>query len=481
MLTSICLLTCALAPMQAPPSGGSDWLLSPRLARAQELVYRGTFAEETLGRGVQFSRNFRLENRVFVINVMPQASEVVLFTVLREQVGGPIREPGARNTEPGSVRLESATITGQGRVTVAGGRALQVPLIGLPVLEGEAVIPVPNGRVSLNRPWEISEEGRPAMVWTVVGTESLAGSPCLKITGVQQSEDWERPRADRAAWRRQDKVWLSTRAGIVCRLERVIEHREAAHREPTQRSTMKYDLESSINYPGQLYDDRNREITHARSFEQSAAALLQDPAHMVPERIDALLTKIKFYLDNQPPTPYREAVVQVQRRLQAVRQGHAAPAPLATSGSALATASVGQPAPDFVVPGITTREDVRLRRVVGRPALLIFYNPTSASAEELLRFAQKLQDENPAQLTVLALSMSEDVDAAVKQHADLKLGFPVGAGKGLRLSYLIEATPKLVLLDSNGVVRAGYVGWGSEIPGAVSEELRRWLRPPSPR
>jgi peroxiredoxin len=478
MVTSILFLACALTPAQAP---GPDWLLTPRLSRAQELVYKGTFAEETLGRSVQFSRNYRIESRVFVLNALAQSNEVILYTVLREQLGGAVRPAGMKLEEPSSVRLEPGTITAQGRVTLAGGRLLQIPLGGPPVLDCPAVVPVPNHRVALNQPWEIPEEGRPATVWTVVGTENLGGNPCLKVTGVQTSDDWDRPRADRASWRREDKVWLSTRAGTVTRMERVIELREAAHREPTQRTTTKYELESSIAYPGQLFDDRNREIAHARAFEESAAPLLQDPARAGGEATDAVLTKIKFYLDNQPPTPYREAVVQLRRRLEAMRQGRAAPALPVTSGAALATASLGQAAPDFVVPGITTSEDVRLKRVVGRPALLVFYTPTSGSADELLRFAQKLQDENPAQLTVLALSMSEDVEAARKQHADLKLGFPVGSGKGLRLSYLLDATPKLVLLDSAGVVRASYVGWGSEIPGAVTEELRRWLKPPSPR
>ena len=251
----------------------------------------------------------------------------------------------------------------------------------------------------------------------------------MKLTAVQQSDEWDRPRANRAAWRRQDKVWLSTRTGIVSRLERVIETRDAAHREPTQRSTTKYDLESSIAYPGQLFDDRHREIMHARTFEQAAAPLMQDPARAGNETTDALLAKLKFYLDNQPPTPYREAIVQVRRRLEAVRQGRAAPMVVTGSGSAMATAALGQSAPDFVVPGITTHEDVRLKRTLGRPTLLVFYTPASPAAEELLRFAQKLQDENPAQLTVLALSMSEDVDAASRQHADLKLGFPVARAR----------------------------------------------------
>ena len=33
--------------------------------------------------------------------------------------------------------------------------------------------------------------------------------------GVQQTEDWDRPRADRGAWRRQEVVWISPRTGLA--------------------------------------------------------------------------------------------------------------------------------------------------------------------------------------------------------------------------------------------------------------------------
>jgi peroxiredoxin len=311
------------------------------------------------------------------------------------------------------------------------------------------------------------------MTWTVAGLENVLGNPCVKLSGLQESEDWDHPRADHMAWRRRDQVWLSTRTGIPCRVERTIEQREPAHREPTQRTVTRYDLESSMPYPGQLYDDRLREITHARTFAESAAPLLRDPGRYGATAADGILAKINHYVDTQPPTPYREAVLQVKRRIEAAKLGRSTPATPAAVAP-LATASLGQPAPDFVVPGITSKEQVRLRKLLGRPTLLIFYSPTSATAEEMLNFAQKLHTSSPTPVTVIGLAITEDIDAVVKQYKDLKLTFPVGVGKGLRLSYQVEATPKVVLLDGDGVVRSSYVGWGSEIPGALTGELGRW-------
>ena len=75
---------------------------------------------------------------------------------------------------------------------------------------------------------------------------------------------------------------------------------------------------------------------------------------------------------------------------------------------------------------------------------------------------------------MLALSMSGDPDAARKQRADLKLTVPVLDGTGLRISYDVDGTPKLMLLDADGVLRGEYTGWGRETPDEVMGDLRRW-------
>ena len=41
------------------------------------------------------------------------------------------------------------------------------------------------------------------------------------------------------------------------------------------------------------------------------------------------------------------------------------------------------------------------------------------------------------------------LDAVLKQYADLKLQFPLATGNGLRQTYAVESTPKLVVLDAS--------------------------------
>jgi peroxiredoxin len=474
MLATLCLMSCALAPTQA--ASGSEWLLTPRLSRGQELVYRGTFTEESLGRGVQFLRSYRLQSRVFVLDSSPDGADVAFFTTLKLRTGADPANVAQASPENGSIRLETVRLNPQGRVLSDRAAELLVPLNGPATAECQAIVEVPKNRVGANQRWEVLEAGRPARIWTVAGLEPVNGTSCVKITGIQQSEDWDQPRADRTAWRRQDVVWLSPRFGIAYRVERTIEQREPARREATQRMVTRFELENTLVYPGQLFEDRYREIRQYQSFVETAAPLWHEPGKYPAGAYEALLAKINAHVESRPPTPYREAIVHLRGRVEAVRSGHV---PLATVPDAgpRPVAAVGQLAPDFVVNALTTKQPVRLQRLLGRPILLVFYSPSSRYAEELLRFVQGLQDKNAADLTVLGLAVSEDNETVLKQYADLKLQIPLAAGKGLRQTYAVESTPKLVVLDADGVVRGAYIGWGREIPDSVAEELKRWQRP----
>jgi peroxiredoxin len=491
MVATLCLLSCVLVtaqpadhppaalpqnPLGAPRSSrlgegsNGEWQLGPKLVRAQELVYRGSFTEEVIGGGVQLNRAYRLESRVFILDVTNRGLEAAFFTVLKQRGG-----PNERNedTAPSSVRLELARVDGQGHLEADPG--LTVPLEGPAMLECEAFVETPRDSVHLDQTWQVSEEGRPTRSWQIVGTEMVNGTSCVKLAGSQQSDDWDHPRADRTAWRRQDLVWISPRLGIAYRVERTIERREPARDKPTQKSVVRYELESSIPYPQKLYEDRRQEITQAHAFWESAAPLLGQPGKFGPQ-LEVLQAKITHHLDRQPPTPYREAVLQVKRRVEAARRGESPPAPLPEPVTpTVSVATTGLTAPDFTATDFGTRELVHLKRWLGKPVVLVFYAPSSPTAEDLLHFAQSLQDTYKEQVNVLGMAMSDDADAVRKQRDTLHVSFPLLNGSGLRHSYSVEATPKVVVLDATGIVRSGYVGWGSETPNAVAEDVKRWL------
>lgn len=477
MIATLCMCCCVVVVAQ--PVERNDWLLVPRLSRAQELVYRGSFTEEAAGTGVQFSRTYRFESRVFVLDTPPQGADVTFLTVLRlrnQPATGVARVSGpAEDASIYSVRLELARVDLQGRVTAEAGSSIANPIDGPPTIEWGAFVEVPRNRLGPDQTWEVNEEGRPVRGWKVAGTETINGISCVKLVGTQQSDDWDRPRADRTAWKRQDLVWMSSRLGIAQRVERTIERREPGRKEPTQKSVLSYELESNLQYPGQLFADRKREVQQARAFTESAAPLLAAPAKMGPQ-LEALTSKINLHLETQPPTPYRDAILQVKRRVEAARRGETPPAlPSENPGAAPTVVALGQLAPDFVAPDFTSTESARLRRFQGKPVLMVFYNPSSRTADDLLRFAQKVQEGHRDQATVIGLAMTTDADRVRKQLNELRLEFILLNGQGLTISYGVEATPKMVLLDAEGMVRGSYVGWGTETADEVTAELKKWV------
>jgi hypothetical protein len=106
---------------------------------------------------------------------------------------------------------------------------------------------------------------------------------------------------------------------------------------------------------------------------------------------------------------------------------------------------------------------------------MIFYHPGSETAPELLKWAQGLNSSLGKHVHVVGMSASDDAAVVLKQRAALGATFPVLHGSGLRNTYGVEATPKCIVIDADGIVRGAYLGWGRETGDVVMAELRRWL------
>ncbi len=477
MHATLYLFACALATTQAPVALG-DSALQPRLTHGQELLYRGTYTEEARGQGVLFSRVVKLETRAFVLDVLPQASAVAFLTVTKVKTSG-AEKPG--EGDAGAVRLEITNIDPRGHIKPVANTSLLVPLDGPPTVECGVFIEAPKGVLQPEQTWEVADGDRPPRTWTAAGVDVVGGVRCVKIVGTQQSDDWDKPRADRTAWRRQDTMWMTPKTGYAAKVERIIERREPARKEANLRSVLRYELESALQYPNQLYEDRRRDILQTHALTEYINTLLPRAGQIGAQPFDAILKRIEYHNQASPPTPYRDALRRVQHLAEMGKRGEA-PAETKTGETTTAVNVVGldKPAPDFLVGDLVNGNNVRLRHWFGRPILLVFYDPTAGSAPDVLHFAQKVLEGNSEQVVVLGLPVSDDTTHILKQRAALRLTFPLLSGTGLRKSYAVEATPKLVVLDANGVVRGSWIGWGPEIPHSITEELKKCRAPGQP-
>src|SRR5260370_18961546 len=170
MVANLCLIAGAF--FAAQPAERSEWLLFPRLSQGQELVYHGSYAEEALDRDVQFSRSYRLESRLFVLDRTTRMTDVAVYTVFRAPASASTRqiEPA-----PSSARLELIKVNPQGRVSGEQGLVTAIPLDGPPTLECGAFVEFPQGRISAGPVWQLAQDNRPPRTWTVLATE-MAGN-----------------------------------------------------------------------------------------------------------------------------------------------------------------------------------------------------------------------------------------------------------------------------------------------------------------
>jgi hypothetical protein len=466
MVSTLCLLSCALAMGQTP--GRTD--LQPQLARGQELVYSGTFTEEWFSKRVQTQRSYRIDATFLVLDANQDQYQLACLTVITTQ-DRKITEPKGETTPPSSVRLEIITIDRQGKL-LGNTKNLVAPLEGPPTIELGAFVETPKTRP--NGWWETNEGSRPPRIWKIDGTEVVSNVKCQRLVGVQQSEDWTTPRADSAAWQRRDTIWISPQAGMACRFERVIEEHAPASDAVAHLSRLRCELGTGLTYSGNLFDQRAAEISQARKFASQIEPWLREPEQKKPQ-LENTLKKIKQYLDFEPSTPYRKAIAQVQKRIEAALRGEIIPSQQEETPAA-PRVGVGHKVPDFVCSDLVTRQTYRLQRSFGKPVLLVFLNPETELGRSTLELSKALSQRYPDKISVLPLAVTEDIELVRKLHQEMKLPCPILNGNGMHQMFGVDGLPHFVVIDSDGVIRSISTGWGAHTPAEQDDLLQRCLK-----
>src|SRR2546423_15451253 len=106
MIPSLCLVSVALSLAQP---NAAEWQLTPQLSAGLELVYQGSYLEETLTPNVQHQRHYRLETDVLVLEASPKEWRGAPMTPLSlpdprpppdPQAGGPHSGPPGPGPPP---------------------------------------------------------------------------------------------------------------------------------------------------------------------------------------------------------------------------------------------------------------------------------------------------------------------------------------------------------------------------------------------
>ena len=264
-----------------------EWAVAPRLSKAQELVYRGAFTEEAAGGSVQFSRAFRIESRVFVLDTPPRGRRRCL-PYHPQEAGNAVRRPGRGRAGagpsrfgwnwPASIRRASSPPSPGDVVHRAAGRAAHR---GMRRLRGRA------GRQGRRR-FDLGNRGRGAADPRLARRRprhgrrrplsETGGRAKVRRLGQAAGRPHRLARAPtRSGWRR------ASASPPAC--ERVI---DAANRATTIRPTRACcttSWKSRCSTPAASYEERQREIVQAHAFAEAAAPLLDTPARYGPQLV----------------------------------------------------------------------------------------------------------------------------------------------------------------------------------------------------
>src|SRR5262249_55957962 len=195
-------------------------------------------------------------------------------------------------------------------------------------------------------------------------------------------------------------------------------------------------------------------------------------------QLDGLIKKVSVHLEYQAPTPYRKAIVHLASRLEDLKNGKTTPNPvIADDPPPMTAVGLGQRVSDFVVKEFTGKEEsVRLSRHLGRPVLVFFYSPTGETGKEVVEYARTLAQQYGDKVAFMAMAVTNDAKLVKQQHREMLLPFAILDGRAMHLTFGVDATPRLVLLDSEGIARHAHTGWGAHVPRELEAELRLWLR-----
>jgi peroxiredoxin len=466
--------------LAAPPEAGTG----PKLEKGLEVQWTGTFTEASFRPGVRAVRTYDVQTRLFVLDTGDYGAEAVLFTRV-------FLKPDRKSMEPpaGVVRLELVRIDPKGKVSVLPSPAdpdnpapkarpwPPVQLSGLPTHEAGVFFEHPDKPLKPGLAWAREDGTRPVVNWKVADADSFHGQPALKVVAEQKTAGYFGDRIRQTEWRKQETLTVHPTHGYALRLERVIEKRDPEADELSFRSVLKLEQQGKMTYAGRLYDERREEGLHAAAFTAMLDRSLATGGREGPKPFEAVARRTQVYLADHADNyllPYREAVFAVQKRAESAAKGNLPPAPPPEEPAApVDPLEVGKPIPDLTAPGLSSFEAIKLSALKGKPVVLAYFQPLAPSGLPVLKLADELHARKLAAVVPLAIGRPKDARALI---ADLRTTVPVYDGTDVYKAHGLEATPVIIVIDKDGVVRHVARGWGAETAAAVTKEVERWAK-----
>jgi len=449
-------------------SGWTVHPLAPQWKTGQEYLYKGTVTETSKAASSQSNKEYKLELRILVTRILGNSAEVICCTRLFET--------GISRAEDAlSVHLTQAIIDQHGHITSCNaptGKAVRVD--GPATWENGFLIPLLPKNNLFVTDWEASESGRLPRRFN--WSKSLQNKDAHQVNVVQESIDWQRPRADTTAWKRSDTLTFTKRSTLPNTVERVIVRRAPAHQSITSEIKTHYALVSVEFLQGPRLEERLEDIAKIRTL-QEATHLLAMLKHDKDTRVAwQLLDKQVQELQSSPGnTPFRDALITLRttiaagldNRLTIQQASHEFAEQPLTSGSL---------APHFSLLN-TQGNTVRLQQFKGKPCLLVFFQPGSELTKSLSLEIPLWKNENDKSRLQCLFISSADVSKSMLPEFSLQRDNEINVvlGKSIMNTFGVTTTPHFILLDADGAFIASYTGWGNETRNSLDKLVKKEL------
>ncbi len=464
----------------------------PRLAKGDDLVYRGTVSE-TADRGDgRVIKKWSLGVRVFVLDTSDDGTDCGVMTTLSPQSDDKITQAvkvvtGKEAAIPAStlVRLDLIRVDARGRVKhlrPAGPPPLTfdaktptlsptlVPTDGPAAAEYGTFVPLPLTAVAVGDTWDTAEADRPPLVWSANASAVLNGRRVAEIVGVQQTEGFDTFTKVRHGWKRTETILAAPADGFASSVNRVVVRRDG--KDEACRVETSYELQPSAPCEGVKYREARADLEAAWAFAAEAERLRG--SRPKAGELDAGRAEVARYLEQRAntPTAFRVAVEAAGRRFESGTAPPVAPRVVIELAKPEPPAE-GKPAPDFVASDVDKPTGrVRLSGVRGQPAVVAFFKPKSETSEEALTVCEATHRKYGTKATVIALAVGGDKIAASEQRAALKFGVPVYDGTDAAKAYAVDSYPRFYLIDGEGTVRWAFdAGVGPEVGTLLKKQL----------
>jgi hypothetical protein len=479
---NISALTAIILLAGSPSGEQAEYSLTAKYLVGQEIVYIGRLVDTTSQKeNVKYEQPFELETSLFVLEVDPkQTARLGCYTVIRRPDHRPDRDKSPFENVV-SLRFDDVRVVAAGRATWSGNDArVSWPTDGWPTSELSYLIEVPSEPIHIGATWVSRDSAPQPTNYQLVAREPVEGVLCLKVEGTQQSQNWKAKEVTTAAWQRKTTVWLDPKTGLARRVRWEHHLRDPGAESPGRVITASYNQASNLRYHGSLLQERTTDFHAAHKAQRELEHAVSSGERHRRRQLTTVQQQLQQATDAPFSTPYRPAMAEMLRWIERAIKEKPEVASAPNTLRIRSTAEIGRPARPFVVHDLGNNQTITLKKLAGKPIVLVIADPTSdLSIHAVAQAVGAVATQAARTAEVLVVCTKTDQRSLAELKERVRGRYTLCGGKGLDGAYGVEGTPHTIFIDGEGILRANYQGHGPETITFLAAALARHARPVS--